>query len=1454
MTAAQRSGPGVVTVATPWYPTPTQPMGGSFVAAQVRLTARIADRVGVVHAHEWAGGTAEVVGKLREPFDDVLRAMAGTGGLVRSGAVGPVTRVPVLITSGMSVADRAEALVRDVGTALGGRIEADIVHGHVGYLGGLLAARLAAPGCRVFATEHSSGLRALLADPQGLAQYREVLERADRVLCVSRLLRDQLLDALPEYAERVGVLANPVDIDAVPRRDAPPEALHRWLFSGGLEEIKGVRRLVQAFVEVAGRDPELTLTMMGHGSLRAELESIAGTAGLADRVTFTGVLPHAESLARMRDHDLLVAPSTSETFHLVVPEAVAAGLPVIVTRSGGPQEVLEGIEDKVGRFIDVSDDPAGIIEAYEDLSAGLGRLDLDGARDELRRRYSPDAVGQALADLYGGVLRDEPRPAPRVPRPVPPAVVVAATSGWRRDAVAEEVQTGIRLGAPVTVLTRDQQLIDMLPAGMARDPAARPMAGAASGAKPGSPSTVSAQLSRARRLAGRWRRRLAGRPVPAAKPAAQGDLVTDATLVLGDAQSAPLVASLMAQRPDLEVCIELDRSGALTSPDAGQPQIQSAAAPHVVMMVANDISRDTRVRKSALAVAAAGVRVTVVGYAPDGRRHETRLGPVTLLRVPVPFFLRDHARVERQRRRRILVPGPLGSPSPDQDRAARTGLAVRERDLELLRGRRHGFLQRRLAARRFAVRARGFSGRAAERASKLGWRAWDKGMSRITGGAQWRRVLPEVDDYELAFGPVLDELAPDAIHAHDVHMVGVAARASARAAARGRRMPWVYDAHEWVAGLSQYGGRTARVVAAWSDLEQEYVRSAERIITVSPPLATALSHRYHLKVTPDVVRNIPPVGAVGRGTADIRSTLGLAADVPLMVYSGGVQAARGVDTAVEALAAMPGVHLAVVAVPTPLSTACQRLREQAVRLGVQDRLHLLDPVAPDQVSAFLVTADIGLIPLRHYESHEMALANKLFEYLHAGIPSVVSDCRAQADFVREYGIGEIHLAGDAASLADAVGRVLANLKQYRFAVSDPALQADHVWEHEAAVLRGVYREILGLPPVQEPVAAAGEGGRPEPAEEEPASLRASSDAVILGIGPANSAGQGWAWARAAERHLQDVQSCVVTVRNGKYDYPSDVPVARTAFARDTTWQAAASQAASATWTHAIFEAGRPIFGTLNGRDFRGDADLLRRNGVRVGLAMHGSEIRDPRLHASTHPWSPFTDPDDANTKRLQRGCDTLLPMVRAFDGPVFVSTPDQLDYLPEATWLPVVVDTDRWRPGPPVLERRVPLVVHAPSTPWLKGTEQVQAVLQPLADAGRIEFRLVTGMRPAQAAELIRSADVVVDQVLLGLYGVLACEAMSAGRLVLGNVGERLRSRVPAELPVVEVTPADLGEVLERFLSDPAAAREVAARGPAFVGQFHDGRYSAEVLAEFLTLRESSPARAFAPPSGVPAA
>jgi glycosyltransferase involved in cell wall biosynthesis len=115
-----------------------------------------------------------------------------------------------------------------------------------------------------------------------------------------------------------------------------------------------------------------------------------------------------------------------------------------------------------------------------------------------------------------------------------------------------------------------------------------------------------------------------------------------------------------------------------------------------------------------------------------------------------------------------------------------------------------------------------------------------------------------------------------------------------------------------------------------------------------------------------------------------------------------------------------------------------------------------------------------------------------------------------------------------------------------------------------------------------------------------------------------------------------------------------------------------------------------------------------------------------------------------------------------------------------------------------------------------------------------LELRMLTGLPPAEAAAQIRRADVVVDQVLLGLYGVLACEAMACGRLVLGHLGEPLRSRVGQPVPVVEADPRTLAQVMEWVLDDRAAAREHAATGRAFVEEVHDGRLSAAVLAPFL--------------------
>lgn len=548
------------------------------------------------------------------------------------------------------------------------------------------------------------------------------------------------------------------------------------------------------------------------------------------------------------------------------------------------------------------------------------------------------------------------------------------------------------------------------------------------------------------------------------------------------------------------------------------------------------------------------------------------------------------------------------------------------------------------------------------------------------------------------------------------------------------------------------------------------------------------------------------------------------------------------QTVIDALVGLPGVHLAVVCVPSPHTPRVRVLQEQAVRAGVADRVHLLDPVAPSQVAAFLAGADVGVAPFRHFGSHEFALPNKLFEYLQAGLPLVVSDCRAVARFVQENQVGAVFTADDAVSCAAALREVFERRGALRRRiVEDDALLAPYAWETQAANLRGLYRELLGDD------AAVREPGSETPirAFRETPVWRAPMSPTVLAVGPANMAGQAWEWAKAAQRCLPGVDTQVVTVDRGPaLTFPTDIRVAVDTHRTDASWAERLEREDVTRWTHALIESGRPILGGARGRGFEDEAHFLRAQGIRVGLVMHGSEIRDPARNAQATRWSPFHDPNDGLTAQLQRQASALSSRVEAFMnqemGPVFVSTPDLLSDVPGAHWLPVVVDTQRWHPGPPVLAREKPVVVHVPSKRRLKGSAAIDEILGRMHEHGLVEYRPLSGVRFEDMPDVIRTADTVVDQFSLGIYGVLPCEAMSAERVVISHVLPESRDRAQTaaglELPVIEADPQSLEGVVHGLLADRDSARRRAAAGREFVETLHDGRRSAQVLQQHLAL------------------
>ncbi|WP_051452043.1 glycosyltransferase [Actinospica robiniae] len=510
--------------------------------------------------------------------------------------------------------------------------------------------------------------------------------------------------------------------------------------------------------------------------------------------------------------------------------------------------------------------------------------------------------------------------------------------------------------------------------------------------------------------------------------------------------------------------------------------------PRVAMLVANGVKGDSRVQKIAWSMAAAGWDVTLVGRAPGAEPERYRLGAAEVLLVPVPKTVSAYEGVRLRGGSRAAALRPAY-------RAARAELAGR--DAEAGRRKRS---QGAAAARAFLAERPGLDALLARSGrGPLGGGA-HKAVGTVLGGVDryggWRWFNPWFADLELALGPVVRELDPDLIHAHDFHMVGIGARLAATLSTPARPIRWVYDAHEYLRGIEVPSRSDVRLRMRRRMLvgvESEYIGRADAVVTVSEGIARRLAEDHGLDHRPGVILNAPVIGsgaAVGSGAAaaapadgtdnrpehaggeadpgasaarSLRADCGIGGGVPLLLYSGGMSPRRGVATAIEALVRLPEAHLALIArTDDPDIPALIQLAD---RLDVSARLHVVPYVPVDQVVPYISSATLGLIPILHLPNHELSLITKYFEYLHACLPIVTSDVREMAAQTRRLGVGEVFTAGDDADLAAAVTRVLEDPARYRAVYAGPTdPRPASSWAGQAARLDTLYRSLLGVEP------------------------------------------------------------------------------------------------------------------------------------------------------------------------------------------------------------------------------------------------------------------------------------------------------------------------------------------------------------------------------------------------------
>ena len=330
------------------------------------------------------------------------------------------------------------------------------------------------------------------------------------------------------------------------------------------------------------------------------------------------------------------------------------------------------------------------------------------------------------------------------------------------------------------------------------------------------------------------------------------------------------------------------------------------------------------------------------------------------------------------------------------------------------------------------------------------------------------------------------------------------------------------------------------------------------------------------------------------------------------------------------------------------------------------------------------------------------------------------------------------------------------------------------------------------------------------------------------IGPANFAGQGFAWARAAERAIPDLYAEALTREVGTFNFPTDDSVSPFRY-QFTKWQVQQDLRIKSKFSHALIEAGRPITSSLHGRSISGEVASFANAGISCAVVSHGSDSRIPSHHIAKYPHSPFLDAPADVVATLENRAKILVEAYSKLKIPTFVSTPDLIDDLPNGIWLPVVVDQAKWKNTYLAKAGKI-TVLYAPSKSWMKGGPKVDEILQSLSEQGIIEYIRIDSVPADDMPRLVKSADVVIDQFALGAYGATAVQAMAAGKVVVGHVAPWVRERIPSAVPIVEATVDQLEEAILKLTKDESLRRELGIQGEKFVTEFHNGTYSGSVL------------------------
>jgi glycosyltransferase involved in cell wall biosynthesis len=266
----------------------------------------------------------------------------------------------------------------------------DVVHSHFYFMGAILASMPKRPACPVVITEHSSKLNkdASLISELDKKLARMAYDYADGVIAVSNALAKKLKTNFSVDAEVIPDMFNLPKVEPVAKDDN----VFRVVSVGRIVRGKGFFKLVNAFYQA--QIPENSeLIIIGDGPLKEFIQE-----GLVNhRTRLVGLKSREEIVRYLQSADMFALLSQSETFGVSCIEALSVGLPVLVTRCGGPEDFINESNGMLVPVGDMEEAGVAISKMY------LKKYDKEAIKKDCYEKYSPDAVARRLVEYYASI-------------------------------------------------------------------------------------------------------------------------------------------------------------------------------------------------------------------------------------------------------------------------------------------------------------------------------------------------------------------------------------------------------------------------------------------------------------------------------------------------------------------------------------------------------------------------------------------------------------------------------------------------------------------------------------------------------------------------------------------------------------------------------------------------------------------------------------------------------------------------------------------------------------------------------------------------------------------------------------------------------------------------------------------------------------------------------------------